>query len=216
MGVFMALNKLSSWGLCWLVTAGFAISGCSSKSIQENVPLFTSAFPYENREVGKYSVDSYTKAPLQWVVQAWVHTDAATLYAKSMNLDGILENITWNKEGAPSLGAQHMPGDVRTIPFAWMNAKERLLITEPVSVHFYTLLKEESSAPTPMDHYLGVVTTESIGKGSVITWRVYFDTNGWSPMANIMSSKIKSLMEKGIQSWIDEYGGALIPVEVKH
>ena len=35
-------------------------------------------------------------------------------------------------------------------------------------------------------------------------------------MANVMSSQIKSLMEKGIQSWIDEYGGALIPVEVKN
>jgi hypothetical protein len=132
-----------------------------------------------------------------------------------MNLEGIAENVTWNEEGAPSLGAQHMPGDVRTVPFAWMNAKERLLITEPVSVHFYTLLKEESSAPTPMDHYLGVVTTESIGKGSLITWRVYFDTKGRSPMSSIMSSKIKNLLEKGIQSWIDKYGGALIPVEVK-
>ena len=96
-----------------------------------------------------------------------------------------------------------------------MNAKERLLITEPESVHFYTLLKEESSVPTPMDHYLGVVTTESIGKGSVITWRVYFDTKGWSPMASIMSAQLKRLLEKGIQSWIDEYGGALIPIEVK-
>ena len=34
-------------------------------------------------------------------------------------------------------------------------------------------------------------------------------------MASIMSSKLKSLLEKGIQTWIDEYGGALIPVEVK-
>jgi len=211
----MALNKLSSCGLCWFVAAVFTISGCSNKSLQEHVPSFTSVFPYESRDVGKYSVDNHTQAPLQWVVQAWVNTDAATLYAKSMNLDGIAENVTWNKEGAPALDAQHMPGDVRTIPFAWMNAKERLLITEPVSVHFYTLLKEESSAPAPMDHYLGVVTTESIGKGSLITWRVYYDTKGWSPMASIMSSQIKRLMEKGIRSWIDEYGEPLIPVEVK-
>ena len=160
----MALNKLSVWILCWHVAAGFAFPGCSHKSIQEHVPLFTSAFPYENREVGQYSVDNHTKAPLQWVVQAWVNTDAATLYTKSINLNGIIENITWNTDGAPSLGAQHMPGDVRTIPFAWMNAKKRLLITEPVSVHFYTLLKEESSAPTPMDHYLGVVTTNQSEK----------------------------------------------------
>lgn len=211
----MDFNKRTSWMLCWLVAAGFAIPGCSHQSIQENVPSFTSAFPHENREVGQYSVDKHTKAPLQWVVQAWVNTDAATLYTKSINLDGIFENITWNTEGASSPSAQHMPGDVRTIPLAWMNAKERLLITEPVSIHFYTLLTEESSAPTPMDHYLGVVTTESIGKGSVITWRVYFEPKGWSPMASIMSSKIKSLLEKGIQSWIHEYGGALIPVQVK-
>ena len=211
----MALNKRGSWGLCWLVVAVSALSACSHQSLKEPVPSFTSVFPYESREVGNYSVDNHTKAPLQWVVQAWVKTDAATLYAKSINLEGIVENVTWNKDGAPSVGVQHFSGDVRTIPFAWMNAKERLLITEPVSVHFYTLLKEESSAPTPMDHYLGVVTTESIGKGSVITWRVYFDTQGWSPMASIMSSQIKKLMEKGIQSWIDEYGGALIPVEVK-
>jgi hypothetical protein len=211
----MALNKFSVWGTCWLVAAALAISGCSNKSIQEHVPSFTSVFPYESREVGKYSVDNHTKASLQWVVQAWVNTDAATLYAKSLNLEGIAENVTWNKEGVPSVGAQHIPGDVRTIPFAWMIAKEKLLVTEPVSVHFYTLLKEESSAPTPMDHYLGVVTTESIGKGSLITWRVYFDTKGWSPMASIMSSQLKRLLEKGIQSWIDEYGGALIPVEVK-
>jgi hypothetical protein len=97
-----------------------------------------------------------------------------------------------------------------------VDLKERVLLTAPVSVHFYTLLKEESSAPTPMDHYLGVVTTESIGTGSVITWRVYFDTTGWSPMAGITSSQIKRRLEKGFQSWIDEYGGALIPVEVKH
>jgi hypothetical protein len=108
-----------------------------------------------------------------------------------------------------------MPGDVRAIPVAWMNLKERLLLTEPVSVHFYTILQDESSAPTPMDHYLGVVTTESIGKGSVITWRVYFDTTVWSPMASIMSSQIKRGLEKGFQSWIDEYGGTLIPAEVK-
>jgi len=108
-----------------------------------------------------------------------------------------------------------MPGDVRAVPVAWMHVEEKLLITEPVSVHIYTILKEESSAPTPMDNYLGVVTTESIGQGSLITWRVYYDTKGWSPMASIMSSQIKRLMEKGIQSWIDEYGGALIPVEVK-
>lgn len=211
----MALNKRGSWRLCWLVVAAFALSSCSYRSLTEPVPLFTSVFPYQNREVGQYSVDKHTKAPLQWVVQAWVNTDAATLYAKSINLEGIAENVSWNKENAPSLGAQHMPGDVRTIPFAWMQAKEKLLITEPVSVHFYTLLKEESSAPTPMDHYLGVVTTESIRKGSVITWRVYFDTKGWSPMANIMSLQVKSLLEKGIQSWIDEYGGVLIPIDVK-
>jgi hypothetical protein len=212
---FVTLSKFSVWGPCWLVAAGFALSACSHQSLKEPVPSFTSGFPYESREVGKYSVDNHTKAPLQWVVQAWVNTDAATLYTKSMNLEGIAENVTWNKEGALSLDAQHVPGDVRTIPFAWMNAKEKLLITVPVSVHFYTLLKEESSAPTPMDHYLGVVTTESIGKGSVITWRVYFDTKGRSPMASIMSSQLKSLLEKGIQSWIDKYGGALIPVEVK-
>ena len=211
----MALNKRGSWRLRWLVVAVFALSACSHQSLKEPVPSFTSVFPYESRKVGTYSVDDHTKAPLQWVVQAWVKTDAATLYTKSMNLEGILKNITWNNEGASSVGAQHLSGDVRTIPFAWMNAKEKLLITEPVSVHFYTLLKEESSVPTPMDHYLGVVTTESIGKGSVITWRVYFDTTGWSSMASIMSSQLKSLLEKGIQSWIDEYGGALIPVEVK-
>ena len=175
-GNFMALNKRGSWGLCRLVVAAVALSACSHQSLQEPVPSFTSLFPYESRAVGNYSVDDHTKAPLQWVVQAWVKTDAATLYAKSINLEGILKNVTWNTEGAPSVGAQHLSGDVRTIPFAWMNAKERLLVTEPVSIHFYTLLKEESSAPTPMDHYLGVVTTESIGKGSVITWRVYFDT----------------------------------------
>jgi len=212
----MALKIFNSWGPCWLVAATFAMSGCSHKSIQEHVPSFTSVFPYESREVGKYSVDDHTKAPLQWVVQAWVKTDAATLYAKSISLEGIVGNVTWNKEGVSSVGAQHIPGDVRTIPFAWMNAKEILLITEPVSVHFYTLLKEESSAPTPMDHYLGVVTTESNGKGSLITWRVYFDTKGWSPMASITSSQLKRLLEKGIQSWIDEYGGVLIPVEVKN
>lgn len=211
----MALNKRGSWGLYWLVVAAVVLSSCSHQSLQEQVPSFTSSFPYESREVGNNSVNNHTKAPLQWVVQAWVKTDAATLYAKSINLEGIIENVTWNKDGVPSVGTQHLSGDVRTIPFAWMNAKERLLITEPVSVHFYTLLKEESSAPTPMDHYLGVVTTESIGKGSVITWRVYFDTTGWSPMASIMSSQLKKLLEKGIQSWIDEYGGALIPVEVK-
>jgi hypothetical protein len=211
----MALNKLGSRGLRWLVVALSALSACSHQSLKEPVPAFTSVFPYESREVGNYSVDDHTKAPLQWVVQAWVTTDAGTLYAKAINLEGIVENVTWNKEGAPSVGPQHMSGDVRTIPFAWMNAKERLLVTEPVSVHFYTLLKEESSAPTPMDHYLGVVTTESIGKGSVITWRVYFDTKGWSPMASIMSTQLKRLLEKGIQSWIDEYGGVLIPIEVK-
>jgi len=50
----------------------------------------------------------------------------------------------------------------------------------------------------------------------LITWRVYFDTKGWSPMASITSSQLKRLLEKGIQSWIDEYGGVLIPVEVKN
>jgi hypothetical protein len=214
-GNFMALNTRGSWELCWLVVAVFALSACSHQSLKEPVPSFTSVFPYESRDVGKYPVDDYTHAPLQWVVQAWVKTDAAILYAKSINLEGIIEHVTWNNDGAPSPGTQHLPGDVRTIPFAWMNAKERLLITEPVNVHFYTLLKEESSVPTPMDHYLGVVTTESIGKGSVITWRVYFDTTGWSPMASIMSSQLKGLLEKGIRSWIDEYGGALIPVDVK-
>jgi hypothetical protein len=214
-GNFMGLNKRGSWGVCWLVAAAFALSSCSHHSLQEPVPSFTSVFPYESREVGNYSVDNYTKAPLQWVVQAWVNTDAATLYAKSVNLEGIAEHVTWKKESGPSLGAQRMPGDIRTIPVVWMNLKERLLLTEPVSVHFYTILHEESSAPTPMDHYLGVVTTESIGKGSVITWRVYFDTTGWSPMASIMSSQIKRGLEKGFQSWIDKYGGALIPVEVK-
>ena len=34
-------------------------------------------------------------------------------------------------------------------------------------------------------------------------------------MASIMSAQLKRLLEKGIQSWIDEYGGALIPIEVK-
>jgi hypothetical protein len=34
-------------------------------------------------------------------------------------------------------------------------------------------------------------------------------------MASIMSSQIKRGLEKGFQSWIDQYGGALIPVEVK-
>jgi hypothetical protein len=214
-GNFMAPNTRGSWGLCWLVVAACALSACSHQSLKEPVPSFTSVFPSGSRDVGKYQVDDYTKAPLQWVVQAWVNTDASTLYDKAINLEGIIEHVTWNNDGAPSLGAQHLPGDVRTIPFAWMNAKERLLITEPVNVYFYTLLKEESSAPTPMDHYLGVVTTESIGKGSVITWRVYFDTQGWSPMAGIMSAQLKRLLEKGIQSWIDAYGGALIPVEVK-
>jgi len=210
-----SLNKFSLWGPCCLLAAALAISGCSNKTLQEHTPSFTSVFPYENREVGKYSVDNYTKAPLQWAVQAWINTDAATLYAKSINLEGIAEHVTWEKESAPSAGAQRMPGDVRTIPVAWMNLKERLLLTEPVSIHFYTILHEESSAPTPMDHYLGVVTTESIGKGSVITWRVYFDTTGRSPMASIMSSQIKRGLEKGFQSWIDEYGGTLVPVEVK-
>jgi hypothetical protein len=214
-GNVMALNKRGSWRLCLLVVAVLAVSACSHQPLQEPVPSFTSLFPYESREVGNYSVDNHTKAPLQWVVQAWVKTDAATLYAKSINLEGMFEHVTWNKDGAPSRGAQHLPGDVRTIPIAWMNAKERLLVTEPVRVHFYTLLKEESSAPTPLDHYLGVVTTESIEKGSVITWRVYYDTTGWNPMAGIMSSQIKRLLEKGIRSWIDEYGGAFIPVEVK-
>jgi hypothetical protein len=214
-GNFMALYKLGSWGLCWLVVAFSALSACSHQSLKEPVPSFISGFPYESREVGNYSVDDHTKAPLQWVVQAWVKTDAATLYAKAINLEGIVEHVTWNTAGASSVGVQHISGDVRTIPFAWMNAKERLLVTEPVSVHFYTLLKEESSAPNPMDHYLGVVTTESIGNGSAITWRVYFDTKGWSPMASIMSAQLKRLLEKGIQSWIDEYGGVLIPIEVK-
>jgi hypothetical protein len=211
----MALNKFSSWGACWLVAAAFAISGCSHTALQVSVPSFTSVFPYESREVGKYAVDTHTTAPLQWVVQAWVNTDAATLYAKSMNLEGIAEHVTWKPEGAASVGAQHGPGDVRTIPVAWMYVKEKVLITEPISIHFYTLLNEESSAPTPMDHYLGVVTTESIGIGSVLTWRVYYDTKGWSPMASIISSQLKSRLEKGIQSWIDEYGGALISVDVK-
>ena len=102
----MALNKFSLWGPCWLVAAAFVVSGCSNKSLQEHVPSFTSVFPYESRDVGKYSVDNHTKAPLQWVVQAWVNTDAATLYAKSMNLDGIAENVTWNKEGVSSVSAQ--------------------------------------------------------------------------------------------------------------
>ena len=211
----MALNKRGKWRLCWLVVAAFALSACSHQSLKEPVPSFTSVFPYENREVGNYSVDNHTKAPLRFVVQAWVNTDAATLYAKSIGLEGIADHVTWKKESPPTVGAQYMPGDVRTIPVAWMDLKERLLLTEPVSVHFYTILHEESSAPTPMEHYLGVVTTESIGKGSVITWRVYFDTTGWSPMASIMSSQIKSGLEKGFQSWIDQYGGALIPVEVK-
>ena len=99
----MALNKRGSWGLCWLVVAAFVLSACSHQSLQEPVPSFTSVFPYESREVGNYSVDDHTKAPLQWVVRAWVKTDAATLYAKSINLEGILENVTWNKEGAPSI-----------------------------------------------------------------------------------------------------------------
>jgi hypothetical protein len=87
----MALNKRGSWGLCWLVVAVFVFSGCSHQSLQEQVPSFTSVFPYESREVGNYSVDNHTKAPLQWVVRAWVKTDAATLYAKSINLEGIVE-----------------------------------------------------------------------------------------------------------------------------
>jgi len=215
-GNFMAFNKLDSWGLCCLVAAALAISSCSNKSLQEDVPSFTSVFPYESREVGKYPVDNHTKALLRFVVRAWVNTDAATLYGKAISLEGIADHVTWKREGSPTVDAQHIPGDVRTIPVAWMNLKERLLLTEPVSVHFYTILQDESSAPTPMDHYLGVVTTESIGKGSVITWRVYFDTTGWSPMASIMSSQIKSGLEKGFQSWIDEYGGMLIPVEVKN
>ncbi|HEU0068992.1 MAG TPA: hypothetical protein VFQ26_06975, partial [Nitrospiraceae bacterium] len=139
-GNFMGLNKRGSWGVYWLVAAAFALSSCSHQSVQEQFPSFTSVFPYESREVGNYSVDDHTKAPLQWVVQAWVKTDAATLYAKSINLEGIVENVTWNKEGARSVGVQYISGDVRTIPFAWMNAKERLLVTEAVSVHFYTLL----------------------------------------------------------------------------
>jgi len=206
----MALSKFSLSGVSWLVAATFAVSGCSHKSLQEPLPLFISVFPYENREVGKYAVDTHTTAPLQWVVQAWVNTDATTLYAKSMNLEGIIEHVSWKQEGAASVGAQHGPGDVRTIPIARMYVKEKVLITEPASIHFYTLLNEESSAPTPMEHYLGVVTTEPIGTGSVITWRVYYDTKGWSPMASIISRQLKSRLEKGIQSWIDEYGGALI------
>jgi len=212
----MKFNKCRLLSLCLVSALTLVISGCSKTIVQKQPPSFTSIFPYENRNVGKYSVDNYTTAPLQWAVQAWINTDAATLYAKSLSLEGIAENVTWENESADHAGDQHMAGSVRAIPVAWMSLKEKLLLTDSPNVHFYTILSEESSAPTPMDHYLGVVTTEPIDEGSVITWRVYFDAKGLrSPMAGIMSSQIKSGLEKGFRTWIEEYGGTLIPVEVK-
>src|SRR5678809_1293351 len=102
---FMVLNKRGTWRLCWLFVAVCALSACSHQSLQEPVPSFSSVFPYESRDVGNYSVDDHTKAPLQWVVQAWVKTETTTLYAKSINLEGIVQHVTWNNEGAPSVGA---------------------------------------------------------------------------------------------------------------
>jgi len=171
--------------------------------------------PILERNIGKFSVDSVTSAPLQIEVKLklnlsqdkafkLVFTDLESWFKE-------IDSIFW--DGTTSLAGVSNPGlnSFRVCGFGGKKLYEDIVLYEPPHAYGYVVDMKKSTASFPVKDPLGIFLVESISENQcIITWRQYFRKK-LHPAALIIVPMVKNMMmKKNLKTLLNKYGGKFI------
>lgn len=188
-------------------------TACASLPLEGSAPRYTSKHRHGDRVLDGFRIDEVTTAPLQIVVMGRFDVPPADMFdLTSRRLPEwftAIPSIAWDNSNAsrPGLPSQ---GSLRSCELDGDRLVERMAMWREGAAYAYAADMAQSTVPFPVEHHLGLFVVESDGgKGSLVTWRQYYDRKA-RPTALFVNTMMRGMMVDGFERLAAKYGGELV------
>jgi len=193
-----------------IASAVLLFQGCTSLN---NVDEFATQYDVNSRTFGDISVDEATKAPLQAIARAHFKASPDVVFSrmgdhKSMGewLPMLDHEIQVDNSRSITPGENNV-GTTRVCIFGGDTLTEDVIHWVPGKGYSYSVRDSEEA---PAKNHLGVITIEKDGLGgSLVTWRQYFDPNGFKG-EYIMPTMMSLVLNGALDNLSEEFGGEVL------
>lgn len=183
-----------------------------SVTIAETPPFF----PVQERQIGNFSVDSVTSAPLQIEVSVELNISQEKafelVFADLESWTKEISDIVWNNEKSTNGPDLRGLNSTRVCGFDGKQLFETIAFYDAPNAYGYVIDLTKSTATFPVKDPLGIFLVEAVSPNkSIVTWRQYFNKR-FHPLALIIKPMVRNMlmkrnMKKGL---IDKFGGRFV------
>ena len=188
----------------WLTIFGVVLlAGCNGLPPVNSEPKYTTDYNANDTAFRGVPISKYSSAERRHMFIYHFDVAPAVIFDDVVRLKG--EKVRWDDNGTGIQGPGK--GTIRWVSLLGGEVREELMEYDPPYMHFYQIDPEKSTFKFHLKNHIAAVTVESDGgKGSIVTWRIYYDYTS-SPLSRLKKPIFNVGIPKILDGLIDIHGG---------